>query len=96
MSVVRRQGIKNTIYTYFGIILGIISTLYIQPFFLTKEQIGITRLILSVSSIFTSISCLGITAVIVKFFPLFYDKEKKHSGFFTLAALFPFIGLFVF
>ena len=95
MSVVRRQGIKNTIYTYFGIILGIISTLYIQPFFLTKEQIGITRLILSVSSIFTSISCLGITAVIVKFFPLFYDKEKKHSGFFTLAALFPFIGFIV-
>ena len=92
MSVVRRQGIKNTIYTYLGILLGILSTLYIQPFFLTKEQIGITRLIISVSTIFASVSCLGITSIIVKFLPLFFNKEKKHQGFFTVATLFPIVG----
>jgi len=93
MSVVRRQGIKNMVYTYLGIILGILSTLYIQPFFLkSKELIGITRLVISVSTIFASISCLGITSIIVKFLPLFYDKEKKHKGFFTIAMLFPLIG----
>ena len=95
MTVVRRQGIKNTVYTYLGIMLGILSTLYIQPFFLTKEQIGITRLIISVATIFASVSCLGITSVIVKFLPLFYNKEKKHQGFFTLAILFPLIGFVV-
>lgn len=92
MSVVRRQGIKNTVYTYLGIILGILSTLYIQPFFLTKEQIGITRLIISVATILASVSCLGITSVIVRFFPLFHNKEKKHNNFFTIALVFPIIG----
>ena|GEM_PF-1695210 len=95
MSVVRRQGVKNTVYTYFGILLGMLSTLYVQPFFLTKEQIGITRLVISVATIFASISCLGITSVIVKFLPFFHDKEKKHQGFFTLAIVFPLTG-FVF
>ena len=92
MSVVRRQGIKNTVYTYFGIILGVLSALYIQPFFLTKEQIGITRFVISVGSIFAAVSCLAINSVTIKFLPLFYNKEKKHKGFFTIVLLFPLIG----
>jgi O-antigen/teichoic acid export membrane protein len=92
VSVVRRQGIKNTVYTYLGIILGILSSLYIQPFFLSQEQIGITRLFISVATILASVSCLGITSVIVKFFPLFHNKEKKHNNFFTIALVFPIIG----
>lgn len=95
MSVVRRQGIKNTVFTYLGIVLGVLSTLYIQPFFLTQEQIGITRLIISVATIMASVSCLGITGVIIKFFPLFKDSEKKHNGFFTLALTFPFLGFLI-
>ncbi|MHB8260747.1 MAG: lipopolysaccharide biosynthesis protein [Bacteroidia bacterium] len=95
MTVVRRQGVKNTVYTYAGIVLGVVSTLYVQPFFLTKEQIGITRLVISVATIFASFACLGITSVVVKFLPLFYDKEKKHGGFFTLAIVFPVVGFAV-
>ncbi|HXD94740.1 MAG TPA: polysaccharide biosynthesis C-terminal domain-containing protein [Bacteroidia bacterium] len=95
MTVVKRQGIKNVLYGYVGILLGIISTLYVQPFFLTKEQIGITRLIISISTIFASISCLGIASIIVKFLPLFYNKEKKHQGFFTLAIVFPLTGFII-
>lgn len=92
MSVIRRQGIKNTVYTYLGIILGVLSTLYIQPFFLTKEQVGITRLIITVSAILTSFSCLGITGLVTRFFPLFHDSEKKHNGFFTVAVAVPLLG----
>ncbi len=96
MTVVRRQGIKNTAYTYLGIILGIVSTLYIQPFFLTKEQIGLTRLVISIASVLASVSCLGITSVTIKFLPLYYNKEKKHKGFFTIVVLFPLIGFLFF
>ena len=95
MSVIRRQGVKNTVYTYLGIFLGIFSTLYIQPFFLSKEQIGITRLIISLGTIFASISCFGITSIIVKFLPVFYAKEKKHHGFFTLVVGFPLAGFLI-
>lgn len=95
MSVIRRQGIKNTIYTYLGILLGILSTLYIQPFFLTKEQIGLTRLVISVATICASVSCLGITSVIIRFFPFFRDSNTKHHGFFTLVVLFPMLGYLI-
>lgn len=95
MTVVKRQGIKNVLYGYVGILLGVISTLYIQPFFLSKEEIGITRLVISVASIFTSFSCLGIAIIIIKFFPLFFNKEKKHHGFFTIAIVFPLSGFII-
>lgn len=93
MSVVRRQGIKNTVYTYTGIILGVISTLYIQPFFLTKEQVGITRLVINIATILSSISSLGVTSVILKFFPVFQNSAQKHNGFFTLTLGIPLLGL---
>ncbi len=73
-------------------ILGILSTLYIQPFFLTEEQVGIIRLVISVGTILASVSCLGITSIVIKFFPLFHDKEKKHNNFFTVALTFPLFG----
>ena len=92
MTVVRRQGIKNTIYGYFGILLGILSTIYIQPFFLTKEQIGLTRTILSSAIILSVISNLGSTIVNIKFLPNFYNPQKKHYGFFTIVVLFPLLG----
>lgn len=95
MSVVRRQGIKNTVYTYLGIALGVLSSLYIQPFFLTQEQIGVTRLVISVATIMASVACLGITGLVVKFFPLFRNSEKKHNGFFTLALTVPLLGFIV-
>ena len=95
MSVVKRQGIKNTLYGYIGIVLGIISTLYIQPFFLSKEEIGLTRTIISASIILAVVSNLGTTITSVKFLPLFFNPEKKHNGFFTLVLLFPLIGFIV-
>lgn len=78
-----------------GIALGVLSTLYIQPFFLTQEQVGITRLVISVATILASVSCLGITGVIIRFFPFFNDSAKKHNGFFTLALTFPILGFLV-
>lgn len=95
MTVVRRQGIKNAIYGYAGILLGVLSTLYIQPFFLSKEEIGLTRLILSVSTILALISNIGTTTTIVKFLPHFYDRDTRHKGFFTIAVLFPLVGFTV-
>lgn len=92
MSVIRRQGIKNTVYTYLGILLGILSTLYIQPFFLSKEQVGLTRLVISVATVCASVACLGITSVIIRFFPYFRDSSTRHNGFFTLAVVFPMLG----
>lgn len=92
MSVVRRQSIKNTVYTYIGICIGILSTVYFQPYFLSKEEVGITRLIVSLSSVISAVSCLGVTSVIVRFFPLFQGNRRD---FFSIVVFFPALGFFL-
>ena len=38
MGVIKRQGIKNTITGYLGIVIGFVNLILIQPHFLTKRK----------------------------------------------------------
>lgn len=92
MGVIQRQGIKNAIITYVGIILGFITLIFIYPNFLTKEEVGLIRLLLFFSSLLAFISPLGIHSVTLKFFPNFRNREKRHYGYFGFMIIFPLIG----
>lgn len=92
MGIVKRQGIKNTIIIYFGIIIGFISLLIIQPMYLSKAEIGLTRLLLAFASLFSSVFAFSISNITVKFFPYFKDYNNKHNGFFGLTVIIPAIG----
>lgn len=92
MGIVKRQGIKNTIIIYFGIIIGFISLLVIQPMYLSKAEIGLTRLLLAFASLFSSVFAFSISNITVKFFPYFKDYNNKHNGFFGLTVIIPVIG----
>ncbi|MDP2388005.1 MAG: polysaccharide biosynthesis C-terminal domain-containing protein [Bacteroidota bacterium] len=92
MGIVKRQGIKNTIIIYIGIIIGFISLLIIQPMYLSKTEIGLTRLLLAFASLFSSIFAFSISNITVKFFPYFKDYNNKHNGFFGLTVIIPTIG----
>ncbi|MFN8144931.1 MAG: polysaccharide biosynthesis C-terminal domain-containing protein [Bacteroidia bacterium] len=92
MGVIKRQGIKNTITGYLGIFIGFVNLILIQPHFLTKEELGLTRILYSFSLLVAMFVPLGIGNATVKFFPLFKDGEKRHHGFFAFMNLFPLIG----
>jgi hypothetical protein len=47
MGVIKRQGIKNTIATYIGFVIGFVNLIIIQPNFLSKEELGLTRVLYS-------------------------------------------------
>ncbi|HNR19825.1 MAG TPA: polysaccharide biosynthesis C-terminal domain-containing protein [Bacteroidia bacterium] len=95
VGIVKRQGIYNSFITYVGILIGFISLLIIQPRFLTKEEIGLTRILLSFSFLVATFMPLGINSITLKYFPLFRDKDKKHYGFFGFIILFPLIGFII-
>jgi hypothetical protein len=40
MGVIKRQGIKNTIAVYIGLAIGFLNLIVIQPYFLSKEELG--------------------------------------------------------
>lgn len=90
MGVIKRQGIKNTIITYIGILIGAINIIFIQPKLLTPEELGLTRLLYDFAYIIGLAVPLGLPNIIVKFFPFFKDKDHKHNGFagFILAVFF--------
>lgn len=94
MGIIQRQGLKNTVVTFAGILLGFVSLLYIQPKFLTAEEIGLTRVLFSFSSLAGVFLPLGIGTITVKYFPLFRSYDHRHNGFFGLILLFMTVGFF--
>lgn len=92
MGIIQRQGIRNSVITYTGIVLGAISLIFIQPRFLTKEEIGLTRILFSFSALVANFMPLGVNATVFKFFPYFRNREERHHGFFGFMLIFPLIG----
>ena len=95
MGIIQRQGLKNTIVTFTGILLGFVSLLYIQPHFLSAEEIGLTRVLFSFSSLVGVFLPLGIGTITVKYFPLFRNPQNGHNGFLGLILLFMAVGALV-
>ena len=95
MGVIKRQGIKNTIITYIGILIGAVNIIFIQPRLLTPEELGLTRLLYDFSYIIGIAIPLGLPNIIVKYFPFFKDPEKKHNGFAGFIVLVFFIGFVI-
>jgi O-antigen/teichoic acid export membrane protein len=97
MGVVKRQGIKNTISSYLGIIIGFLSLIVIQPKFLSTEVIGLSRVLLAFSSLIGTIIPLGASNLAIRYFPRFFNPSKNHHGFLGFLLLFPIVGsLFTF
>ena len=71
MGVIKRQGIKNVFITYLGVIVGAISTLYIQPELLSIDELGFTRNLYNFSFLLSLAIPLGLPSIILKFYPEF-------------------------
>ncbi len=92
MGIIQRQGIRNAVITYAGIIIGFVNLIIIQPRFLTPEELGLTRVLFSFSALISSFLPMGIQNITLKYFPYYKDKAKKHFGYFGFMLLFPIIG----
>ena len=95
MGVIQRQGLKNTITTYMGIAIGFVSLIVIQPQFLTKEELGLTRILYSFSMLMAMFVPLGIGNATTKYFPLFKDSKNNHHGYFAFMMVFPLAGFVI-
>jgi O-antigen/teichoic acid export membrane protein len=96
MGIVVRQSLKTLFTTYIGLAIGYFNTLWLYPLFLTKEEIGLTRLLISVSFLFAIFASLGSINIPNKFFPYFNDKEKRHNGFLFFLLMLGSVGFVIF
>ena len=95
MGKLQREGIWNTVISYGGILIGYINTIVLFPNFLSEEQVGLTRLMLTISVMFAQFSALGFVNMSVRYFPYFRDKANQHNGFLFILLTVPLLGFAV-
>jgi O-antigen/teichoic acid export membrane protein len=95
MGIIQQQTIKGTIYSYLGVLIGVISINVLQPHALTTEQVGLTGMLLTSSALFAKFATLGFSGT-SRYFPYFRNKEKKHHGYLFLYCAVAFIGILIF
>nr|MBA2423197.1 oligosaccharide flippase family protein [Chitinophagales bacterium] len=96
MGIVKRQSVQSSVITYIGVAIGYVNLILLFPKFLTPEQLGLTRLLLSVATIFSQFSLLGTSVSILRFFPYLEDRKSRHHGFFSFTILVSLTGFIIF
>jgi O-antigen/teichoic acid export membrane protein len=92
MGIIKTQTIKGSIYSYLGVIVGFVSTIFLRPHCLDTAQNGILELMLSFSAIIVQVASLGFQSAAIRFFPYFRDHGNKHNGFLFLSIVVSSIG----
>jgi O-antigen/teichoic acid export membrane protein len=95
MGVIQRQGLQSAIITYLGMLVGFASLLVVQPWLLSPEEIGLTRILYSFSFLISTVLPLSAGNITTKFFPKFRDASSKHKGFLGFMLLFPLLGCLI-
>jgi O-antigen/teichoic acid export membrane protein len=87
MGIVKRQGIKQSVVTYVGVLIGMVNVLFIYPAFLQEAEIGILNYVRETAAMLSLFAFLGSTELVVRFFPFFRNDEKQHQGFLFLLLM---------
>lgn len=81
MGLILRQGSWNTVLSYIGAAVGVLNLIFLYPFYFQPDQIGLIRLLTSLSLLFAHVASLGNASIFIRFFPHFKSADKRHHGF---------------
>ncbi len=83
MGIVIRQSIKSSALAYIGVAIGYVNVLWLYPYFLSTEQVGLFRLIQSSAYLLATFGQAGLAQSFIKYYPEF----KKEKGFLSAALI---------
>lgn len=95
MGIIKKQSISGSIYSYIGVGLGFVISGILFPNLLSKNEIGLLRILVSYSTLLAQFAILGVNTVTIKLFPSFRDIEKKHHGYLGMALLISLVGFII-
>jgi O-antigen/teichoic acid export membrane protein len=96
MGTIRKQSILSSLFIYVGFAIGAVNVLILFPKYLTPEQFGLTRLLLDVSLLLSTVSTMASVPMVLKFYPFYNSylpKEKNDLPF--LSVMLCIIGCFL-
>lgn len=94
MGVIVRQGIKQSIVSYAGILIGAVSTLFLYP--LVRDEYGLVQFVMTAALLVVPFVMFGMTSVIIRFYPEFEDEKSGHHGLLALSTLAVVVGFALF
>jgi O-antigen/teichoic acid export membrane protein len=80
MATIRKQSLYSSIIIYMGFAIGAFNVLYLFPKFFTPEQFGLTRIIMDITLIFSTVITAGILPIIYKFSPFYKSYLPKEKN----------------
>jgi O-antigen/teichoic acid export membrane protein len=87
MGIIKRQGLKTSIVSYAGVLLGVIFFIFVFPHIISKEYLGLIGLLQNLMYIFASLPALGMAHILLRFFAHWKDTSllKQFNGFALLS-----------
>lgn len=79
-------------FSYSGILIGFVYLIFVLPAALSKEELGLSRFLLSASVLLGTLFTLGLGAFTLRFFPQFRDSGTGHHGFLRLILFISALG----
>ena len=95
MGVIAKQSIKGALANYLGVLIGAVTTFFVVTDLLTREEIGLTRVMVDAAMLFAGLAQLGTNSSILRFYPRFHTPDKpelRDHGFFGWTLLLPLAG----
>ena len=92
MGIIQRQTIQSSIYTYAGVAVGFITQGIFFPNLLSKAQVGLLGLLISLSLVLSQLSNLGTNGAGGRYFPYFRNPERQHNGYLLMTSLTTLVG----
>ena len=93
MTIIKRQTILGTIYSYAGVLVGTLTQAFLIPNFLSVEQNGLLAMLMSWMFILVFVASLGFNSAGIKFFDFFRDAKKSHKGYLFNGLVFFAVGI---
>lgn len=95
MGIIRRQSLQNLILSYGGTLLGYINKAFLFTQFLTTSQYGLIEWLVTLSVTIAELSKLGVSTVIVKFYP-YFNSTRRQKDFYNVIWTLPVAGFVIF
>jgi O-antigen/teichoic acid export membrane protein len=93
MGIIQKQSSKSVFILAASFIIGAINLLFLYKQFFTKDEVGLTRVLLDITILLSSFAALGSNGILIKFFPFYRDYTKpKQNDLFFFTALMGLIG----
>lgn len=95
MGVIRKQSTISTIYSYIGVVIGFITSALIMPKVLSTDQIGLLKLIVAITGVFSGVFSLGVHQLLLRSFPKFEGQKEKRNKLFIFSFKTVLVGAIV-